>query len=95
MNTLNLKELARLGAKSRLTELQAEETMLRKFIGGTTTTPTKAVVHDTGGPRRHMSAAARKKVSERMKAMWAERKAAGASRTRTVSTKRGTPALPA
>jgi len=80
-----LQRLARLGAKSRLEELQREEAAIRrafpdlfggrsrgrKSAGGGATTADAA-------PRRKrkstMSAAARKAVSERMKKYWAGRR---------------------
>jgi hypothetical protein len=72
-----LQRLARLGAKSRLEELQREEAAIRRafpdlFGGRGRQSPGAA-----RGPRRRrkgMSAAARKAVSERMKRYWAARR---------------------
>jgi hypothetical protein len=73
-----LKQFARLGAKSRLEELRREEAAIRRAFpdlfgarGGQT------VAREARGGRRrrsNMSAAARKAVSERMKKYWADRR---------------------
>ena len=82
-----LQRLARLGAKSRLEELQREETAIRRAFpdlfgrgrGRRAAAPVAA-----GGPRRRraMSAAARKAVSIRMRKYWADRRKAKAAKTK-------------
>jgi hypothetical protein len=82
-----LQRLARLGAKSRLEELQREEAAIRRAFpdlfgrgrGRRAAAPVAA-----GGPRRRrgMSAAARKAVSIRMRKYWADRRKAKAAKTK-------------
>ena len=86
-----LKRLARLGARARLEEIEAErKSILRAFPG---LTPAPARLTATNAPagqpaaekrktcgrrrRRKMTAAEKKVVSERMKKYWAARKAGG------------------
>ncbi len=78
-----LQRLARLGAKARLDELEAERrAILKAFpeLGG----GRKAAAEAPGAPvkparkprkKRRVSAAARKAASERMKQYWAAKKA--------------------
>jgi hypothetical protein len=76
-----LKEWARMGAEARLQEIEREAALIRKqFPGIGSSRPAAA-------PRvkRQFSAAMRKATSDRMKAFWAARKAAGA---RTLGTKK-------
>ena len=73
-----LRRLARLGATARLGQLRQEEAAIRaafpelfrrgrKKAGG-------GEASDAGRPRKNMSLAARKAVSERMRKYWAERR---------------------
>jgi hypothetical protein len=76
-----LQRLARLGAKSRLEELRAEEAAIRRafpdlFSGGRGRSAVVAVARR----RRGMSAAARRAVSVRMKKYWADRRKAKGSK---------------
>jgi hypothetical protein len=78
LNRNDLKQLARLGAKARLEELRQEEAAIRRafpdlFSKGAAASAAGA---SRRGRRRrsHMSAAARKAVSDRMKKYWAERR---------------------
>jgi hypothetical protein len=83
-----LRELARVGAKARLEELRQEEAAIRKafpdLFGGrgrqaTMTTMARAASAAPKTKKRsHMSAAARKAVSARMKRYWAARRSAKA-----------------
>ena len=78
-NTDRTKEWARLGARTRLQEIEAERAaILREFpelknarLGAAT---------GTIGPRRKLSAAARRKLSAGMRKYWARRKAQSASK---------------
>jgi hypothetical protein len=82
-----LQRLARLGARSRLEELQREEAAIRRAFpdlfgrgrGRQAAAPAAAGV---ARRRRGMSAAARKAVSIRMRKYWAERRKAKASKTK-------------
>jgi len=79
-----LRRLARLGAKSRLDELQREEASIRRafpelFRGRGRGAAAADASAGMGGRRRRrrrgrMSAEARKAVSERMKKYWASRR---------------------
>ena len=74
-----LQRLARLGAKSRLDELQREEAAIRRafpdLFSGRRRQATGARAAGRGRRRRsNMSATARKAVSERMKKYWAARR---------------------
>ena len=73
-----LQRLARLGAKSRLEELQREEAAIRKAFPELFGRGRKAgsATAATGRKRRGMSAAGRKAVSIRMKKYWADRRKA-------------------
>lgn len=87
LNREQLKRLARLGAKARLEELEAERrAILKAFPGlaaaagrvapagaGTAAPPAKARRR-----RKKMSAAQRKAASDRMRKFWAERRKAQA-----------------
>ena len=75
--------LARLGAQARLEELRREEAAIRQafpdLAGGRRGGRRKSGAEQTAeAPRRrrrsHMTAAARKAVSDRMKKYWADRK---------------------
>ena len=80
LSHLELRRLARLGAKARLEELRQEEAALRRAfpdLFGTRGAGRQASADSgTGGRRRRrgMSAAARKAVSIRMRKYWAERR---------------------
>jgi hypothetical protein len=81
LNREQLQRLARLGARARLEELRREEAAIRRAFpdlgGGAGRARTPARRRRTapsGRPRRRMSAAARKAVSDRMKRYWAERR---------------------
>jgi hypothetical protein len=76
-----LQRLARLGAKSRLEELQREESAIRQafpdLFGGRGRQRASAADAAPAARKRrrsNMSAAARKAVSERMKKYWAARR---------------------
>ena len=73
-----LRRLARLGAKSRLEELQREEAAIRRafpdLFGGRGRQSPGAARGPARRRRKGMSAAARKAVSERMKKYWAARR---------------------
>jgi hypothetical protein len=79
-----LQRLARLGAKSRLEELQREEAAIRRAFPdlfgrrGRRAASSGADASAPAAPRKrrrsNMSAAARKAVSERMKKYWAARR---------------------
>ena len=73
-----LRRLARLGAKSRLEELQREEAAIRRafpdLFGGRGRQSPGAARGPAGRRRKGMSAAARNAVSERMKKYWAARR---------------------
>ena len=82
-----LQRLARLGAKSRLEELQREEAAIRRafpdlFGRGRGRQAAAPAAAGSGRRRRGMSAAARKAVSIRMRKYWAERRKAKASKTK-------------
>ena len=78
-----LRELARVGAKARLEELRQEEAAIRKafpdlFSGRGRQRTMAAAASAAPKKRSHMSAAARKAVSARMKRYWAARRSAKA-----------------
>ena len=70
-----LKRLAALGAQARLEELRLEEAAIRQAFP-------ELGRKSVGAPakRSHMSPAARRAVSERMKKYWAERRKAKAAK---------------
>jgi hypothetical protein len=80
--TERLREFALIGARARLQELQREMAGLRDvfpelFRGrrpGARSTKADAGAAGPRRGRRHMSAAERKAVSERMRRYWAERR---------------------
>jgi hypothetical protein len=87
LNRNQLLELARLGAKARLAELEEERRAIEALISSafenksrgrrfSTTAGRTATANESTGPRRRMSAAQRKAVSNRMKKYWASRRAA-------------------
>jgi hypothetical protein len=66
-----LRQLALGGAKARLQELETERrSLMREFPELGSRTPKQ------GGRKRRMTAAQRKAISKRMKAMWAARRKA-------------------
>ena len=82
-----MRQLARLGAVSRLAELRQEEANIRAafpdlFRAGRPKTASTAAATEAAAPakrarrRRKMSAAEKRAVSERMKKYWAERRKA-------------------
>lgn len=68
---MDTKQLMQLGARARLKELEDEKGELMKLLSGT---PASAPAEGKPG-RKPMSAASRKKLSARLKAYWADRKA--------------------
>jgi hypothetical protein len=70
MRQSELRELARVGAKARIVELEQEIAALRRLVGegGANSRPKRR-------GRRKMSAAERRAVSRRMKAYWKKRNA--------------------
>ena len=74
--TIDMKSLAREGAKARLRQLETETTeLLRAFPDLRDGDRTPATSQDgTGRGRRQMTAAQRRSVSTRMKKYWAERR---------------------
>ena len=74
--TIDMKSLAREGAKARLWQLETETNeLLRAFPDLRAGDPTPATSQDgTGRGRREMTAAERRSVSVRMKRYWAERR---------------------
>ena len=88
LSPTDLHKLARVGAASRLAELEREIAALRKAFPGlkaepasgpaapaAPATPTRLTSHaGRRGRRKPMSAAERKAVSERMKRYWADRR---------------------
>lgn len=85
MSRDDLQRLARLGAKSRLEELQREEAAIRRafpdLLGrGRGRKVAKRAASGGTRKRRGMSAAARKAVSVRMKKYWAARRKAKAAK---------------
>jgi hypothetical protein len=77
-----LRELARVGAEAALKQLRAEIIAIeRTFPELALPRRRRALrqsIKEAGSRTRHMSAAARKAVSERMKRYWAERRKAQA-----------------
>jgi hypothetical protein len=74
---LNRKELERLGAQARLTELQGEIAAIRRAFPGLGRGPGRQPAAESAPRRRRrsrMSAANRRAVSIRMKKYWAERR---------------------
>ena len=74
-----LRRLARLGATARLEQLRQEEAAIRAafpelFGRGRKRANGKGEASDADRPRKNMSVAARKAVSERMRKYWAERR---------------------
>jgi hypothetical protein len=84
MTNVDMKALARLGAKARLAELAAERDAILKLFPALTVAADKstsqAAPEKTGKAkkrkRRRMSKEQRKAASDRMKAYWAGRKKA-------------------
>jgi hypothetical protein len=82
-HSFHILELARKGAEHRLRELKAEIASLKKVFPhlrfGSGVSPAMPDPMEEGKvrrPRRRMSAAARKKISEAQKRRWAKQKAA-------------------
>jgi len=77
MDRTELVRLARLGAEARLVALERErEEILRNFPELKNGRAVRGVATTSGRRRPHMSAAARKAVSIRMKKYWASRRKA-------------------
>jgi hypothetical protein len=81
LDKTQLHRLARLGAQARLEELRREEAAIRQAfpdLFGRRGPRRRSAQPGGEAPRRrrpsHMSAAARRAVSERMKKYWAERR---------------------
>jgi hypothetical protein len=76
LSRVELRRLARLGAKSRLEELRQEEAVIRRAFPDLVAGRARQAAGKSAAPRRRkgMSAAARKAVSERMKKYWAARR---------------------
>lgn len=73
ISSIEVKELARYGASVRIQELEKEISAIRAAFPD---------LKDSQPKRSHMSPAARKAASIRMKKYWAERRRAKASSTR-------------
>jgi len=81
---MDIRELARLGANARITELETEIAAIRKEFPDVVSSngATAPAVHRTRQrqtkrrKRSHMTAAMRAQVSKRMKAYWAQRRKA-------------------
>ena len=80
LNQEQLRRLAQLGARARLEELRQEEAAIRAEFPELFRRGRQAAGHGTGAPRRRMTAANRKLVSERMRKYWAERRKAKAGK---------------
>lgn len=81
---------ARLGAATRIAELQAELAAIYRAFpdlkGGRQTTPTASRVGSGGGQkRRRFSAAGKKAISQGMREYWARRKALAAKAGKAAS----------
>jgi len=85
LNRNQLLQLARLGAKARLAELEEERKAIEALIGRgagratrrrASTAEPRTTANESAGRRRTMSSAARRAVSQRMKRYWAERRKA-------------------
>jgi hypothetical protein len=85
-----MRELARMGAAARVTQLRAELAQLERSFPGVTGTSSRrgrpaaaSAAADAAAPakrkRRKMSAAARKKISDAQKRRWAKQKAKSTS----------------
>ena len=73
--TIDMKSLAREGAKARLWQLETETNqLLQAFPDLRDGDRTRATSPDGTGRRRQMTAAERRSVSVRMKRYWAERR---------------------
>lgn len=70
------RDLARLGASVRLAQIAAEQTSILEIFPDLRRATTSADATGLSRPRRHMSAKARKAMSEGMRRYWAKRKAA-------------------
>jgi len=90
MDQQELRRLARIGAASRLAELERERAELLRLFPGLRASVTSAATDEGESPTRgalrrgrsrRMSAANRKAVSIRMKRYWAERRRAKGRRS--------------
>jgi hypothetical protein len=94
---IDMNILARLGARSRLTELHQEMAALRRAFPDLSDSPHKPRGRSHGSldgagqqktrKRKTMSAAARKAVAARMKAYWAKRRLAASGTDGAAETK--------
>jgi hypothetical protein len=75
----DLRRLARLGASARLAELRREEAAIRAAFPDLFRGIPRSAASTAPRRRNHMSAAARKAVSERMTKYWAARRKAKAA----------------
>jgi hypothetical protein len=83
-------DLAVAGIEAKIRELEAQRAdLLGQGSGAATTSAPAAAGRKSGGSRkgRKMSAAARRLLSEKLKARWAERKAAKSGKKAAVSAK--------
>jgi hypothetical protein len=80
LNQEQLRQLARLGARARLDELRQEEAAIRAEFPDLFRSKRQVADNGAAGPRRRMTAANRKAVSERMRKYWAERRKAKAGK---------------
>lgn len=82
LDSREMKRLARLGAQSRLQELDREKTAILRAFPELRRRRAAANGADQAGPsrrrRRRMSAAQRRAVAKRMRKYWAERRKARA-----------------
>jgi hypothetical protein len=93
---IDMNVLARLGARSRLAELQQEMAALRRAFPDLSDASHKARGRSPGSldgagqrvtRRKRMSAAARKAIAERMRVYWAKRKTAAGKTDGAAETK--------
>jgi hypothetical protein len=70
------QEWARLGAASRLREIEEER---QEILAAFPELKSQSAMRADGSPRRKMSPEARKRMSAGMRRFWAKRKAAGKS----------------
>lgn len=73
--TLDINQLARLGAQRRIEEIRAEIAAIQKAYGLEVPLPRAKRAGPAGRKRGGMSAAARRAASERMRRHWAGRRA--------------------
>ena len=74
VGTTQMNEWAKLGASLRLADLEREEAAIFRAFPGLRRGRTEVLGTPPAKRRRQMSPAARRAVSQRMKAYWAKRK---------------------